>query len=76
MHDQDELTRCRAEVARLQAENADLRRASESFGRLAERLNRELRAERRMKTASGGGARQATGRRGGTVSWRGVGVVG
>lgn len=46
MHDQDELTRCLAEIARLRAENVDLRHASESFGRLAERLNRELRLER------------------------------
>jgi hypothetical protein len=45
MHD-DELTQYREEVRRLTAENRDLRRAAKFFGDLAERLNRQLRAER------------------------------
>ncbi len=49
MYDEDELARCEAEIQRLTAENRDLRRASEAFGHLAERLNQELRAERRLK---------------------------
>ncbi len=51
MPDDDELKRCHAEIRRLKAENQDLRRASESFGYLAERLNQELRAERRSRTS-------------------------
>jgi len=51
MPNNDELKRCHAELRRLQVENQDLRRASESFGHLAERLNRELGAERRLRTA-------------------------
>ncbi len=48
MGEEEELKRCHAEIRRLKAENQDLRRASESFGYLAERLNTELRAERRL----------------------------
>ena len=51
MYDEDELARCEAEIRRLRAENLDLRRASETFGHLAERLNQELRAERRLRPA-------------------------
>jgi hypothetical protein len=51
MHSEDELQRCQAEIQRLEAENRDLRRASESFGHLAERLNRKLHEERRLRTA-------------------------
>jgi hypothetical protein len=42
MRDDDELKRCHAEIRRLEAENQDLRRASESFGDLADRLNQKL----------------------------------
>jgi hypothetical protein len=76
MPDQDELKRCQAEIMRLQAENQELRRASESFGCLAERLNRELRAERRLKTADRNDTQRATSeRRIGLVSWPGVEVA-
>jgi len=44
--DHTELQRCYEQIQRLTAENQDLRRASECFGALAERLNRELVAER------------------------------
>jgi predicted RNase H-like nuclease (RuvC/YqgF family) len=50
MRDDDELKRCHAEIQRLKAENQDLRRASESFGDLADRLNQELQAGRRLRT--------------------------
>lgn len=49
MHD-EELTRYREELRRLTAENRDLRRAAKFFGDLAERLNRQLRAERVART--------------------------
>jgi broad specificity phosphatase PhoE len=49
MYDKDELNRCHEEIRRLKAENMDLRRASETFGYLAERLNLALRAERRLR---------------------------
>ncbi len=49
MRNEDELTRCHEEIRRLTAENQDLRRASETFGYLAERLNQALRAERRLR---------------------------
>jgi predicted RNase H-like nuclease (RuvC/YqgF family) len=39
----DALKNCEAEVERLELENRDLRRSSEEFGELAERLNRALR---------------------------------
>ena len=38
-----------AELRRLKTENEDLRRASERFGELAERLNRQLLEERRLR---------------------------
>jgi hypothetical protein len=37
------------ELRRLRTENEDLRRASERFGELAERLNRQLLEERRLR---------------------------
>ena len=37
----------RQRIAELEEENGNLRRAAETFGRLAERLNSELAAERR-----------------------------
>jgi len=49
MRDEEELKRCHEEIRRLKAENHDLRRASETFGYLAERLNMALRAERRLR---------------------------
>jgi hypothetical protein len=49
MDDDNELRQCHAEIRRLKAENQDLRRASESFGSLAERLNRALLAERLLR---------------------------
>lgn len=53
MHTDDELRRCLEEIRRLKVENQDLRRASEAFGHLAERLNQELYAERRRRAADG-----------------------
>jgi len=47
----DELTRYRQEIRRLLAENQELRRAASCFGDLAERLNRQLHAERRLRGA-------------------------
>ena len=44
--------RCHEEIRRLKTENDDLRRAAESFGQLAERLNRQLRAERVMRASA------------------------
>jgi hypothetical protein len=41
------------ELRRLRTENEDLRRASERFGQLAERLNRQLIAERRLRADAG-----------------------
>ena len=38
--DRDPLAACQEEVQELKAENADLRESAESFGALAERLNR------------------------------------
>jgi hypothetical protein len=38
---------CKKRLAQLEEENRDLRHSSEQFGRLAERLNSELREERR-----------------------------
>jgi hypothetical protein len=40
------------ELRRLRTENEDLRRASERFGELAERLNRQLLEERRLRTGA------------------------
>jgi len=42
------------ELRRLQTENEDLRRAAERFGELAERLNRQLLEERRLRIAADG----------------------
>ncbi len=47
----DELRRCHEEIRRLRAENQELRRAATSFGDLAERLNRQLNTERRIRIA-------------------------
>jgi predicted RNase H-like nuclease (RuvC/YqgF family) len=46
------IRRCHEEIRRLKTENDDLRRAAESFGQLAERLNRQLRAERGRRVAA------------------------
>jgi len=43
-HDEDD---CRKRIEQLEEENDYLRRSSEEFGRLAERLNEELQRERR-----------------------------
>jgi hypothetical protein len=48
MSDQ-ELQRCREEVQELSEENDALRRANETFGGLAERLNHQLHHERRIR---------------------------
>lgn len=44
----DELDSYRAKIAELQEENAALKEAARTFGDLAERLNHELREERRL----------------------------
>jgi predicted RNase H-like nuclease (RuvC/YqgF family) len=51
MGPEDELERCREQIRQLKAENHELRRASESFGALAERLNRELHFQRSRRMA-------------------------
>jgi anti-sigma factor RsiW len=43
----DQCPRCREELARLREENALLRRAADTFGQLAERLDLALQEERR-----------------------------
>ena len=45
----DECSHCREEIARLNEENAALRRAALAFGSLAERLNATLQEERRAR---------------------------
>jgi hypothetical protein len=45
----DECSHCREELARLNEENAALRRAALAFGSLAERLNAALQEERRVR---------------------------
>jgi len=45
----DECSHCREELARLNEENAALRRAAIAFGSLAERLNATLQEERRTR---------------------------
>src|SRR3974390_952942 len=50
MHMNDELHRCLEQIRVLTAENQDLRRASTCFADLAERLNRQLCAERRLRS--------------------------
>lgn len=39
---EERLAKCEAELARLHAENDQLRRSAQAFGELAERLNRAL----------------------------------
>jgi predicted RNase H-like nuclease (RuvC/YqgF family) len=51
MAHEEVIRRCNEEIRRLKTENDELRRAAESFGQLAERLNRALRAER-VKSAA------------------------
>jgi hypothetical protein len=46
---EDMLRRCYEQIRELKEENRQLRIAAESFGHLAERLNRALRAERRLR---------------------------
>jgi len=46
---EDMLRRCYEQIRDLKEENRQLRIAAESFGHLAERLNRALRAERRLR---------------------------
>jgi hypothetical protein len=50
MHMNEELHRCLEQIRLLTDENQDLRRASTCFADLAERLNRQLCAERRRQT--------------------------
>jgi hypothetical protein len=45
----DELRGCHEEIQRLTAENQELREAAKCFGDLAERLNRQLQVERRLR---------------------------
>jgi hypothetical protein len=58
-HDEE----CEKRIAQLQEENDQLRSAAEAFGELAERLNTELRAERRAGTDRRHSARGAFDRR-------------
>ena len=46
---EDELARCRKQIQVLREENEQLRRASNAFGALADRLNDALREERRAR---------------------------
>ena len=60
------LDQCRETLQDVKAENEELRRSAESFGNLAERLNDELRAERRegqdrRRVRRGGPDRRASG---------------
>ena len=57
---------CLKKIAQLEEENSHLRHSAEQFGQLAERLNTELRAERRTggdrrQGARGGPDRRVTG---------------
>jgi len=45
----EELARCKEEVRELQEENQHLRKAADTFGALADRLNSSLREERRTR---------------------------
>jgi hypothetical protein len=54
---------CRRKIAQLEEENAELRRASSQFGQLAERLNAELRSERRAGGDRRRDSRPESGRR-------------
>jgi hypothetical protein len=60
MHMTEELHRCLEQIRLLTAENQDLRRASTCFADLAERLNRQLRAERRSRTDHRLGSRHSS----------------
>jgi hypothetical protein len=76
MRYQDESKQCEAEITRLEAENRDLRRASESFADLAERLNQQLQSERGLKTAERDHAQRNTSdERSGLVDWARVEVA-
>ena len=46
-HDESQDKMYQARIAELEAENAHLRASAETFGELAERLNQQLREERR-----------------------------
>lgn len=50
----DDCSRCREELARLNEENAALRRAALAFGSLAERLNVALKEERTSRQHAAG----------------------
>ena len=54
----DECSHCREELARLNEENAALRRAAMAFGSLAERLNTALIEERRTRLSRHTSARE------------------
>ena len=54
---------CLRRLAQLEEENKHLRRSAEEFGQLAERLNSELRAERRAVTERRQGHRASPDRR-------------
>ena len=58
-HDED----CLERLAQLEEENEQLRRSAEKFGQLAERLNTELREERRAGPDRRHGTRPGTDRR-------------
>ena len=58
-HDED----CLERLAQLEEENEQLRRSAVKFGQLAERLNTELREERRAGTDRRRGTRPGTDRR-------------
>lgn len=45
----DDAETCEEQLERLEEENARLREAASAFGALAERLNNELREERRLR---------------------------
>ena len=48
-HKCEQLKACLATISRLEEENRQLRRSAATFGQLAERLNEELRRERRRR---------------------------
>lgn len=63
MPDDDALKRCEEEKRFLKAENEDLRHSAEDFGELAERLNRQLHADRRVGADRREAPRQSADRR-------------